>query len=307
MAITVDNTAFGDSSGGSINFYMTISGTQRILWAAIFFNQTGTLFTPTFAGSGMTQVQSKISANTRNGIALFYLINPALGSNLFQTSVSVGSVSAYLVSYNGASPNSVPDSSSTTTQDSSSVSTMTYSTNVVATGCWLVGVCSDYDTSTSAGAGTTIRLGGYGNHQALIDSDGPVGTSTQSLIVNYTTSTNKNAGIIASFAPAAQYTVTAAVSTFSVTGYAALVSKAKIMLANFSSFIVNGFTATFSTIRKWNNQSKNTVTMSDQSKHSSTFSNRTQHKVSVSDQSKHTSTMSDESKHSSIWSNQQHT
>lgn len=194
------------STSSPLTWNHTCSGSDRILFVAVEFafstSAPTVTCTATYNGVSMTSINYAADTASFAGAQLFYLINPATGTNQVSvtTSVSGGTYthSGLSTSYNGAAQTAQPDSSArtqTTTQ-----TTVTQATTVVASNCWLVGIISQgHGNYTSLGAGTTLRERGnlFGT---LVDSNGTVGTGSQSLSITYPGSASSCA-IVASFRP----------------------------------------------------------------------------------------------------------
>lgn len=200
MAIAFDSSSLGPNppAGAPQTWSHTCSGSDRLLVVgAISLNDTVTGVT--YNGVSMTFIgKTSYPGSARQGVAMYYLLNPASGTNTISVNGS-GNVSGFATSYTGVQQSSQPDSSATFNPSNATSITMT--TTVVASGCWLVGVQADSVGGETAGAGTTIRQ----THPfglSISDSNGTVGTGSQSLIINWSGSA-ANAGVIASFSPAA--------------------------------------------------------------------------------------------------------
>ena len=205
MAIAYDNSAQGTTTTNPLTYSHTTAGSDRILFVGVRWYQGDNLTSVTYAGVAMTQINKRQDNAGNNAYTyLYYLINPASGANNVvvtgtgNPNIRIDSVSA---SYTGADQSAQPDSSNS---QSSTSSTMTMSTTVVASNCWLVGISSNF-RATSPGAGTTERQEIAGDPFAIDDSNGTVGTGSQSLQWTQTDSTI-SAQHIASIFPIQPYT-----------------------------------------------------------------------------------------------------
>lgn len=199
MAIAFDADDGSSDTGGaatSLTYSHTCSGTDRILFVSVGLNTNGDNVTGvTYNGVAMTQIATA-TANASNRSYLYYLINPATGSN--NVVVSLGSASnvySSSASYTGAKQSTQPDSNATNTTSSTP---LTLSTTVVGSGCWIVSTCMDLD-GQSPGTGTTGRTGA--STAQIGDSNGVVGSGSQSLGWTVTDTSNPSSGVIASFLP----------------------------------------------------------------------------------------------------------
>lgn len=202
MALAFDAAAQGSSTTNPLTFsHTTSTNANRILFVGVRWYQGDNLTSVTYAGVAMTQI-NKRQDNVGNDAYtyLYYLTSPATGANNVvvtgtgNPNIRVEAVSA---SYTG-DKGFVIDSSN---MQSSTSSTMTMSTTVVKSNCWLVGISSNF-RATSPGAGTTERQEIAGDPFAIDDSNGTVSTGSQSLQWTQTDSTI-SAQHIASFVDAA--------------------------------------------------------------------------------------------------------
>lgn len=207
MAIGFDVYTLGvTGSGTSLTYAHTTSGSDRGLVIGVIGAQAGTgdvVTGVTYAGVAMTKLQT-IAPGANNGSDryryLFYLANPALGTNNVVISASATTfLQGDTGSYTGTKQTGQPDSTNKATQVSGS-SSFSVSTTVVAPNCWLVAFVSEATgVNISAGAGTTNR-----NPPAVVafsDSNGTVGTGSQSLAWTSVASGSWG-GMILSMAPA---------------------------------------------------------------------------------------------------------
>jgi len=201
MAIAYDSSAKGTTTTSSLTFAHTCSGTNRILFVAARFYQTDKITGITYNGTAMTFI-NKRQDNAGNNcyIYLYYLLNPDTGTNNVVVSASANpniQMCAASASYTGVAQSGQPDSQ---TNKSSTSSTMTVTTTVVASNCWLFGATSNF-RATSASTGTTNRQQVAGDPFTISDSNGTVGTGSQSLVWTQSDSTISSQ-TIASFSPA---------------------------------------------------------------------------------------------------------
>lgn len=191
MAIALDTST---SAGGAASWSHSCTGSNLVLVVSCYAI-TDTVTSVTYNGVSMTQInKTSFPGSGRQGVYLYYLINPATGSN---TVLVTGGTGLGAASYTGAKQSGQPDAFAS---NSFSASPGTCNVTVVGTGCWLVGALADPSGSESAGAGTTIRATDA-NGLAFADSNGTVGTGSQTLTINYG---GGSAGMIsASIAPAA--------------------------------------------------------------------------------------------------------
>lgn len=205
MAIARDNSIAVRTDGTTGNFIQafTCSGANRALVVAAF--TTNNTISATYGGVSMTKVQTTSNSNGWE-IDLFLLINPASGSNSLVINYATGGTHSGFVasSYTGVKQTGQPDSSANIAQGTTSPYAM--ATTAVASGCWLVG-CAESNTTGAIGAGSGSSLvGSLGNASntdlGLLDSNGTVGTGSQSLNVTVSGVITNVIGELLSLAPA---------------------------------------------------------------------------------------------------------
>jgi hypothetical protein len=202
MAIAYDNSTNGGSTfAASLTYSHTTSGSDRFLVVATYDEVGATSFIAgvTYAGVSMTK-EATIRCPSDRITCLWKLHAPASGANNVVITSTGGSIviGSDAASYTGAAQTGQPDSSATNT--ATAANSLTVSTTVVASNCWLVGFFKKNSGGAfdSAGAGTTARVNTAGLMMA--DSNGTVGTGSQSLIANYVS--GNFSGIIMSIAEA---------------------------------------------------------------------------------------------------------
>lgn len=132
------------------------------------------------------------------GLSAWYLINPTTGVHTISVT-HTGSGRMDSISYSGVNQSN-PIDSSDVNNNAVGTTSLTTSTTVVGSDCWLVGTVSDSGAATAAGAGTTLRAQSADTGHTVGDSGGTVGTGSQSLIFTCGTA-NLFRGIILSLAP----------------------------------------------------------------------------------------------------------
>lgn len=224
MAIARDATSAaldGTFTATSISVTHVCTGSNLILICclAIGGNQVATA---TYNGVSMTSIGMNFS---NRSVQMFYLVNPATGSNALTASWSSAGL-AYIegMSYTGASQTGQPDSSNTAGSTAGVGTSFSAATTVVAANCWLVG--AGYATN---GIGTTFTASGLtsinvqqqnANATELgMDSNGTVSTGSQSL--GWTQSLPDGGGVgivLASIAPAGAITTVTSIPSLILTG-----------------------------------------------------------------------------------------
>jgi len=255
MAIAYDAVSEGNrdaSAGVNTDFSHSCTGSDRFLvvHVATYKSGSGDIVTGvTYNGVSMTLLNQE-TAQTEVETYMFYLANPASGSN----TVSIKHPSNNYIwgiagSYTGVDQTTPIDSSASgTTSGSTSI---TSTTTVVASNCWLIGGFENTNNMTTAGAGTTRRL--LTSHSlpwtSYGDSNGTVGTGAQSLIMNCASGGNRtwHTASIAEAAGGTDYPLTAALGTFILTGIATALSLGMNMVASVGTFILTGIDNAFTT------------------------------------------------------------
>jgi len=284
-------TSTGNNGDGSSpqTFSETISGSNP----AIFSNQgySYSVATPTLTSSttynsvAMTRVASyaKCTASFA-GTTQFVAFTPASGShNISATnSVSSGTFTLTLITgvYSGVKPTAVDSSNSVADlPDSTSI---TASTTVVASNCWLVGCFFQGAGDASAGAGTTLRVDQASTQ--LADSGGTVSTGSQSLVLNY--SSASGAYVICSIEPQIDYPLSITTVAYTLTYQNILFILLYRLAVDTASFVVTFSTFTFSAISGWLNTALNTSVMTNETKNSSSWSNETKDSSTFTNETK---------------------
>ena len=154
-----------------------------------------------WGGSAMTKITSVKTPGDR-WISAWYVIAPSSGATITFTGSTVNR--AFSLYYTGAKQTGQPDSSNTGT--SSANAAITVATTVVASNCWTLMFQKD-DTgsitySTSVG---TMRINADAGGLAMSDSNGTVGTGSQSTTLTGTGTPN-HGGIALSIAPSVAVT-----------------------------------------------------------------------------------------------------
>lgn len=157
MAIAFDSkTASTTSASATLSFSHTCSGTDRILF--VISTANGSAFTTTgvtYNGVSMTKAH-ELRITTGPIQYMWYLLNPASGSNTV-TITNSGSVTAgSAISFNGVSQTGFPDASST---NGSASATSSYNTTIttVADNCFILSTSRmNAGNTLSAGANTTV-------------------------------------------------------------------------------------------------------------------------------------------------------
>lgn len=174
MAIARDTFTDSQSSTSSpLTFSHTCTGVDLVLWVTIVKNSGDLVTGVTYNGVTMTQA-SKFETDGSRFIYLYYLINPATGSNTISVSFSDSSnCRGQAVSYTGCDQTTQPDAVAT----NSATSTTSLSQNLTSTvdGDW--GICIGRSTGGEVTGLTNLTALGALDSYRTLDSNGDLGTS----------------------------------------------------------------------------------------------------------------------------------
>lgn len=206
MAIAYDTKNNATTGGGasSLTYAHTCTGSDLILFVyTVNHSHLGTMTGVTYNGVSMTLIASN-NAGSNKGQRLWYLVNPATGTNNVVASKddSSGWIDSISVSYTGASQTGQPDAyvvpaEETTTSYSKSITT-------VADNCWIVWPLCTGSLTLTAGSNTTIvqQAGWGGAHSTAFAAAHSDQTPAGSKTLAVTSSNQVFASIMASFSPA---------------------------------------------------------------------------------------------------------
>lgn len=215
MAIAFDAAGGGQGTGTTVDFsaLLTVgSGSNRLLVCSLEQDTTGTddLTSVSWDQDGTPQAMTLIGKSSSNGFYnyLYRLVAPTSGALKLRV-VGTGSRTwrVALAAYTGVDQTNPIDSSAV--NNFTTAASFTTSTTVVGSNCWLVcgAFVNGQPSHATAGAGTIWRGGsGVGSVADIFDSNGTVGTGSQSLVINCSGSNNFAKTEIASIAPAAAAT-----------------------------------------------------------------------------------------------------
>lgn len=194
-------TTSSSTTGPSFSLTCDGSANERV-WVAIA--QQNATASVTYAGVSMTEVSSSPAVDSGYYLRLFYLDSPTSGAN----TVAITFGSAIVANACGAVYSGVAtgvDSNATASNSGTPAASLTASTTVVASNCWLVMgiISSDGPHDPTAGTNATLRVAISDANTislGLFDSNGTVGTGSQSMQATFTSPVFAS-GVIASFAP----------------------------------------------------------------------------------------------------------
>jgi len=201
MAIAFDATSTGSANASSVTVAHTVTGSNPFLFVVI--RDLDNLLTGvTYASVAMTQIGTTQGAGGNN-VSLWYLVNPATGTNniVATKSAGVSNIRASGTSYTGVSQGA-PEAS--TTGAGGAGTTFSQSVTTITDNAWVVwGLGENTGSPPTAGANTTSRITD-GAATAIFDAGGAV-TPAGSKTLNASTAVSADAwgGTIVSIAPAA--------------------------------------------------------------------------------------------------------
>jgi len=199
MAIAIDSTSNGNSSGSSTTVSHTCTGSNLILWVATYTAGGDNMTSVTYNAVAMTLL-GKTAMDSGYYMYLHYLAGPATGANniVFNRSGS-GDTDLVAASYTGAAQTGIPDASVINTTVAAQTS-LTQTVTVVAANSWLVGAWRNDASIWTAGTNTLERsVNPVATAYSIMDSNGGQATGSRSMTA--TCSSANVTGIMASFAP----------------------------------------------------------------------------------------------------------
>lgn len=203
MAIAFDkaDSALGNSSTTATVALAAVAANETAIIFA--WNDSATTFssvTVNGSSSGVTQIGSVFTEAGGDQWRAYYLYNPSTSSVNY--TVTVTGADPYCRIFVELFSGTASDPTDSSNSGAVSSTTLTLSTTVVASNCWLVSAARRLNNGTlSAGTGSTLR--DQANVANIVgDSNGTVGTGSQSMSWNLTES-GPMAGFIVSIKPSA--------------------------------------------------------------------------------------------------------
>ena len=200
MAIAYDASSGGHTATTTnLTWSHTCTGTNRILFVGYRCSVSGAVSGITYNGVAMTFI-AQGGDNSSSYLGLWYLINPATGSNTVSITLSSAFISGISASYTGAKQSSQPDSSNTRT--ASGTTSGNISTTIVVNNSWTVAISKAASSAITGGVNSTNRAQGDNNEMQFSDSNGDLSAGSKTM--NMTSGANAFWGqVIASFSPPA--------------------------------------------------------------------------------------------------------
>jgi hypothetical protein len=194
MAISFDTSLH---NGATTSFtYTPGTLTNGAIVARIYPNTGGATVTaaPTYGGNTMTLIDAETTSAQK--VYMYRLVAPPAGAQTFAVTLSSGNADVSIASYNGVDQTNPIDAHTNVALGASTASPVNMTVTVGVSNAWLIGGTNETSVLTSAGTGTTKR------QTDLFDSNGTVGTGSQSLQVTFT-GTQAISYVVASLAPVA--------------------------------------------------------------------------------------------------------
>lgn len=181
FAIALDTSADGGTSSSvSLTYAFTATGSNIFLHTGYLGHTTSDAVTAVTWNTTevLTQMATSIKiANTRY-TGTWGRANATSGTHNMVIAFSTGSVWAGTASYSGVSSSTPPDS---TASNGGTTTALTVTTTVVASNCWLIGAGGGAVSGPLAGGTGTTQRQTIDGQSTLFDSNGTVGTGSQSL------------------------------------------------------------------------------------------------------------------------------
>lgn len=219
-AISFDNASgTRDNSGAvtSMTYSHTVTGSDLVIVGvqSILPSDGGgqTMTSMTYNGDALTEVdeQTVSDGSTRARMAIYVRTNPDTGTNNMVTAISATvdgtqQYAAHSMTYTGAAQSGQPDSNGFNSASNDATDPYTVSTTVVAENSWLVGafVGNQGDFPAGVGGTGTVQRQDDQFNQVAVDSDGTVGTGSQTLEwdrSNPPSSASEHVAMVVSIAP----------------------------------------------------------------------------------------------------------
>ncbi len=209
-----DLTDNGGTTNSLTHAYTCGSGSNRLLVVGFLGDSIGgndDITGVTYASIAMTLAVKKTTGGTNRLQYIYYLLNPASGSNNVVISCTNNHyLIAVAADYTGVKQSGQPDATNTNISGTAGATTLTTSVTTVADNSWAILLESSYQggPAATAGTGATFRIAGAAfGEPSIFDSNGAVHPAG-----SYSMTTNAAATFgfyimhtVASFAPAPAY------------------------------------------------------------------------------------------------------
>lgn len=174
----------------------TTSGDDRFLVVAVNQTGAGNITGVTYGGVSMTRASNEQAVTEAYVISMWYLKNPASGSNTVSVSFTAGSTNGASSSYTG-----VLGGYDTSANGLDGTSPIT-GTLTTVNQAWMVMVTTDDGSNPSAGTGTTLLVNFQGG-TSLFDSGATLSAGSNSLNATFTGGAGNGGYVVLSMTPVA--------------------------------------------------------------------------------------------------------
>lgn len=266
MAIALDATSSGTSGSSSITVAHTVTGANAILIVSASEEGSGAgdNGSCTYNGNAMTKLD--YNAQTNCNFYSFYILISApdgLAHNIVFSFTSGTDLRLAAVSYNGVDQTALGAGAHNKSGNSTAQTTLT-GTITAVTGSRTVLACGTQGTGLTASTGATLRII---NQSGSLSAGVFDSVATGSVSETVTFSSARWGYSIITFIPVV-ITLTAAVGTFALTGFAATLAKTKTLVAAVGVFLLTGNAATLlKVLNKWTADTKHTTNWTADNKH----------------------------------------
>jgi hypothetical protein len=206
MAIALGAVTTAESAAGSDTLTYSspnISGSNTILFVAVYGSRVSSITGVTHNGTAMTSCGTGSSIEANRKLQMFYRVAPTAGVSDIVCTISGADgarvINSAAVYYTGAKQTGVPDAYD---QSNATATGITDTVTTVADNCWVVGASAGAGGGTmNAGTGVTIRAQQTAEPFGMGDSNSaktPAGS--YSMTFNRSTGTDSVGIVMASFA-----------------------------------------------------------------------------------------------------------
>lgn len=211
FAIALDVATDGgksSSTAGPWTWSHTCTGSNGILFVH------GATYTPTltavsYNSVAATQIDTTVAQGDANyHIYLYMVVGPSTGANTVSLTMSgTGQVGGMAISYSGASQTGQPDAHNHFSHASQFPTDYSWTNSIttIAANCWIVIVSNGYYGVPVASTGVTDRkhnVHGSGPDMLVGDSNGPLGSGSNSMTLSTAGGGGPDTAIMCSFVPA---------------------------------------------------------------------------------------------------------
>jgi len=291
MAIVFDAASTGTAGiASSLTFaHTTGSGNKRFLVVGVAYQDTTSVSSITYNGTSLTFVNRASQSSTTS--ELWYLANPSSGAN--NVVITMSGTTAYptgsAITFTGVAQTSLVDSSNTATGNDTAP---TVTTTTTRDNSWVVD-CVAVQTNTgditlTVGAGQTQRTNHSNSSQERQGTSTETTTTAGAVTMSWSLSATRRWSITTFGFKEGGVDNTLAIGqgAFALTGYNLLFVYGRKIVMAYGGYALTGFSLLFNLLRKFQNQTKNTSTLSNGTKSSSSWSNESKSNSTLNNQIK---------------------